>query len=52
MARPITLPDRASINVYLHAQQKDRLTQEARRAGMSPSALIRQLLDREFQFEA
>jgi hypothetical protein len=47
MARPNLFDTRASINVYLEAGQKDALTRAARQSGISPSALIRQLLQKE-----
>lgn len=45
MPRPKTVSDRVSINIYLGKKQKAVLLQEAQRLKITPSTLVRSLID-------
>lgn len=47
VARPQIVSDRVSLNVYLGKKQKEALLKEAHRLKITPSALIRSLIDEE-----
>jgi hypothetical protein len=45
------MAERASINIYLTPEQKDHLIQRARARNLSPSGLVRWLIDVEVEQE-
>lgn len=49
MARPRLFEpgEKSSINIYMHPEQKDLLLRMARERGKNPSALVRELIDKE-----